>query len=531
MAPAGGAAQLSSSNLPIVVINSQGRGYILPVDSFWYDLNVSMGIIDNGPGKRNSIGDAYNNYNGEVSIRVQGSSSVAFPKRSFRFSTLNAAKQQVSVSLLGMPEHEDWVLKALYQDKSFLRDDLAFRLFNQMGHYSSRGRFVEVVIDGEYKGVYQLLEKIRRDKNRVNIAKLKPEETSGANVTGGYIIAIDKYTSADKGWYSKHKSKGDSANFFTYVYPKPDSIMPQQMAYIRDYVDHFEDALAGPDYATAEGYRKYIDVPSFVDFFIVNELARNVDGYRASTFLHKDKETALNHKLKAGPLWDFNIAFGNCTFAYGSDPHGWDYQYQFNVNFVPFWWSRLMSDSAFKNDLRCRYQELRKNILSESALNTYIDNSAAMLDEAQQRNFSKYPILNQNIPPNYNAPPGSYAGEISYLKGWLKNRLTWMDTQLNGPCAVPLQETLDKTGEMAAYPNPFLERFRIAYKSTEGMNARVELLDLTGNRVMLVSEGKRREGVTEEEVVAWQLPAGYYFLKVTLNDKAYFSKVIKTVSR
>src|SRR5688572_8992621 len=114
------AQAFSSSNLPIIVISSAGKGHTVPVDSFWYDLIVNMGVIDNGPGKRNNVTDPYNNYNGDVELRVQGSSSVGFPKRSFRISTLNALHQQNSVSLLGMPAHEDWILKALYQDKSFL---------------------------------------------------------------------------------------------------------------------------------------------------------------------------------------------------------------------------------------------------------------------------------------------------------------------------------------------------------------------------------------------------------------------------
>jgi hypothetical protein len=529
-APELAAQAFSSSNLPIVVISSAGRGYNLPVDSFWYDTRVSMGIIDNGPGKRNAVNDPQNNFSGEIEIRVQGSSSVGFPKRSFRISTLNAMHQQAPVSLLGMPAHEDWVLKALYQDKTFLRDDLAFRIHNQMGHYSSRSRFVEVVIDGEYKGVYQLLEKIRRDKSRVDISRLTPGETQGDDVSGGYIVSLDKFVPGqDVGWYSKYKSNasGDSANYFLFYYPKPDSIAPLQMLYIKGYFDQFEDALSSPTFTNSEGYRKYIDVASFIDVFIVNELSRNIDGYRASTFFYKDKSSKPDSKLKAGPLWDFNIAFGNSSFSGGSDPYWWAYLENYHVNFVPFWWKKFMSDSSFRNDLRCRYKQLRTNVLSEAALFQYIDQMALTLDEAQQRNYQKYPILGQNVPPNFNPPPGSYAGEIAYLKWWLHERLTWMDTQLSGPCVLPVQKTLDAPGELTAFPNPFKDRFSVAYKTTKDMRVKLELLDVTGKPVKVISEGIRKEGISQDEAEVSELPEGYYTLKMRLNEDTYFMKLIK----
>jgi hypothetical protein len=524
------AQQFTSSNLPIVVLSGQAKGHTIPVDSFWFDQVVFMGVIDNGPGKRNNITDPYNVYNGDVVIRVQGSSTVGFPKRSFRVSTVNPAGQQTPASLLGMPAHEDWVFKALYQDRSFLRDDLAFRIFNQMGHYSSRSRFFELVIDGEYKGVYHLLEKIRRDTYRVDIPKTEPVDNAGDELTGGYIFALDKYVSGvDRGWYSKHKSHGELSNYFLFYYPNGDTITPQQASYIMDYVDRFENAVASPQYTTAEGYRKYIDVPSFIDFFIINELSRNVDAYRASTYIHKHQSSNRGGKLTAGPIWDYNLGFGNCTESFGADPVGWNYPMAYEQNHIPFWWKRFMSDSSFVMDLRCRYRDLRKNVLSEAALFRYIDDMAAYFNEAQQRNFTKYPILNTNIPPNYGTPPGSYAGEIAYLKWWLHERIKWMDGQLSGPCvAAAVVEDLMEGDKVAAYPNPFHENFSIAYKTTEGMTARLELLNLVGSTVMVISDEKKKEGISQEQVNAGSLPAGYYVLKISLNDQTYYRKVIKT---
>jgi hypothetical protein len=525
------AQAFSSSNLPILVLNK--REPWQQIDSSWdgFEIIVSMGIIDNGPGKRNNLTDAFNNYNGAVSIKVQGSSSVGFPKRSFRITTVDAANQGVAVPLLGMPAHEDWVLKALYQDKSLIRDDLAFHIFNQMGHYSSRSRFVEVVIDGDYRGVYQLLEKIKRDKDRVNISKLKPTENSGDDLTGGYIISLDKFVpGVDKGWYSKYKSNAtnDSANFFLYYYPKPDSITPQQMGYIKDYFDKFEDALASETYSGAvAGYRRYIDVRSFVDVFIVNELSRNVDGYRASTFFHKDKESQPNNKLNAGPIWDFNIAFGNATYNFGTDPYWWAYDQYALTNFVPWWWKRFMSDSLFRNDLRCRYHDLRTNILQETELNNYIGQMAQYLQEAQGRNFARYPILGQVIYPNPSPAPTTWDGELAYLKWWLHERLGWMDKMLAGTC-VQVSEQSKKQDELIAYPNPFNDRVTVGFTATKGMSVKIEVINLLGSTVAVLFQGVKDEGPYEEYADTSTLPEGTYILRINMNGEVQYRKMIKT---
>jgi len=524
------AQAFSSSNLPIVVLNK--RESWQQIDSSWdgFEIIVSMGIIDNGPGQRNNLSDPFNNYNGGVSIKVQGSSSVAFPKRSFRITTVNAANQGTDVSLLGMPAHEDWVLKALYQDKSLLRDDLAFHLFNQMGHYSSRSRFVEVVIDGDYRGIYQLLEKVKRGQDRVNISKLKPTENSGDDLTGGYIVSLDKFQPGiDKGWYSKYKSNAtnDSANFFLYYYPKPDSITPQQMSYIKDYFDKFEDVLASETYSGAvAGYRRYIDVKSFVDVFIINELSRNVDGYRASTFFYKDKESMPDHKLKAGPIWDFNIAFGNASYNFGNDPYWWAYDQYALTNFVPWWWKRFNSDSLFRNDLRCRYHDLRTNVLDENELNNYITQMAQYLQEGQGRNFARYPILGQVIYPNPSPAPATWDGELAYLRWWLHERLGWMDKMLAGTC-VQVQEEVKKEEELLAYPNPFNERVMVGFKASKGMSVKIEVMNLLGNTVAVLFQGVKEEGPYEEYADTSTLPEGTYIMRISMNGDVQYRKMIK----
>lgn len=523
------AQTFTSGNLPIVVLTKTEPWQL--IDSAWdgFEIVVHMGIIDNGAGNRNHLSDPYNNYNGLVKLKVQGSSSVAFPKRSFRLTTLNGLRQDTDASLLGMPAHEDWVLKALYQDKSLIRDDLAFRIYNQMGHYSSRSRFCEVVVDGDYRGVYQLLEKVKRGKDRVNISKLRPEETTGDDLTGGYIISLDKYTPADQGWHSRYRSNatGDSSNYFLYYYPKPDSMPAEQKAYIKNYFDRFEEALASESYASPiAGYRQFIDLRSFVDNFIINELSRNVDGYRASTFFFKDKESSANNKLQAGPIWDFNIAFGNASYNHGNDPYWWAHDQFALSNFVPWWWKRFMTDSIFKNELRCRYMELRGNILSEQSLYSYIDSKAAELNEAQARNFTRYPILGQVIYPNPAPAPATWESELAYLKWWLHERLLWMDNMINGNC-ITAPDAQQQPLDLQGYPNPFYGKFSVGYKASKNMHVKIELLDMVGHPAMMIYEGVRDEGSYEETANTARLPAGNYLMKVSLNGTVHYRKLFK----
>ncbi len=176
----------SSSNLPIVVINTSGQ----PIDNVNNNKYVVwMGIIDNGIGNRNNLSDPFNGYSGNVEIQLHGSSTLYLPKKSYGITTLDASKQKKDVSIFGFPIEHDWVLKGLYQDKTFLRDDLVFKMFIEMGHYSSHSKFFELVVDGDYRGVYEAEEKVKRDSSRVNISKLKLTDIMGDKLTGGYIIA------------------------------------------------------------------------------------------------------------------------------------------------------------------------------------------------------------------------------------------------------------------------------------------------------------------------------------------------------
>ena len=421
----------TSSNLPIVIINTNNQNIL---DSA--RIICDMGIIDNGFGNLNTIGDTFNGYDGKISIEYRGSSSQSFPKKPYGFETQDSLGNNNNVSLLGMPIENDWILYAPYMDKSLMRNFLTFDLGRKMGKYCSRTVYCELVINGDYQGVYILMEKIKRDKNRVDIAALDSDDLNGDSLTGGYIVKIDKFTGSGGGsWLSNFPNLGGGSTFIQYHYPEGATLHPLQKNYIENFVDSFEYALAGPNFNDSLiGYLKYIDVNSFIDLYIINELSRNVDGYRLSTYMYKDRDDN-GGKLTMGPLWDYNLAFGNANFCNGGITSGWEIDDggQGCAWNNPFWFERLLDDTNYVNKLKCRWEYLRDNSFHEDSIFNFIDSTALYIDHASQRNFQKWDILGTYVWPNYYVG-NTYQDEINFLKNWIGDRLVWIDTNLLGNC-------------------------------------------------------------------------------------------------
>ncbi|MBK6964645.1 MAG: CotH kinase family protein [Bacteroidales bacterium] len=505
----------TSSNLPIVLIDTYGQD--IPDDP---KIQVGMKVIDNGPGQRNYITDTpvYDAYAG---IEIRGSSSQMFPKKSYGFETWDESGEELKVSLLGMPEETDWILNANYTDKTFCRNTLAYKVSWNMGHYSTRHEHVEVVINGIYKGVYIFSEKIKRDANRVDIAKLKPDENSGDPLTGGYIFKIDKPTGSGggEGWESDFPppANPDRSIFFQYEYPKADEITLQQKEYISDYVNTFETTLAGPDFDDPEnGFRKYADEGTFIDYFIVNEISKNVDGYRLSTFLYKERES-LGGKLRIGPVWDYDIAWHNANYYGGEEYTGWSYEFPYpDDNWqVPFWWSRMLEDSTFANNLKCRWTFLRDDLLSDAWFDQYIDSIAQVLDESQQRNFTIWPILGTYVWPNPWPYPQTYAEEISVLKNWIHQRMSWLDANLPGTCYSVGTEQLveDQTG-LSVFPNPAWNSISVFYTSKSTQDVFLSISDPSGRVFLLETVNFSPDGKIEWRPDITRLKPGIWFISV-----------------
>ena len=411
----------TESNLPIISINTFGEN--IPDEP---RINAQMGIINNNSGT-NNIEDDFNDYNGRITIEKRGNSSQEQEKSPYRFETIDDNGENNNVKLLGLPEENDWILYAPWSDKSLMRNVLIYSLSNDMGRYAPRSEFVELYLNNEYRGVYVLMEKIKRDKNRVAISSLDPNSNFGDNLTGGYILKFDWAETGDNngGFFSLIDGMR-----YNYHYPKPDEISSEQESYIQSYINSYENIMNSNKYNSEQGYSKFIDIGSFVDFIILQEISRNVDAYGLSTYIYKDKES-INNMLTAGPIWDFNHGFGNCDYYKAWETDGWNISYTYeDMDQRAFWWLKLWNDDNFKEMVKDRYKVLRRSILSTTNINTKVDQYVSELGNSVNKNFTKWPILGEYIWPNKEVFD-TYQEEIIYLKSWINNRLTWMDSELN----------------------------------------------------------------------------------------------------
>ncbi|MFY9154055.1 MAG: CotH kinase family protein [Prolixibacteraceae bacterium] len=509
----------TSSNLPIVVINTN---YMTIVDE--PKIFANMGIIWNGPGKRNNLSDPMNDYNGKIGIEIRGSSSQSFPKKSYGFETKTSELVTTDVSLLGLPEENDWILYAPYSDKTLIRNVLTFTLDASLGHYSPRCRFVELMLNGTYQGIYVLMEKIKRNKNRVDIAKLTALDNSGEELTGGYILKIDKSTGTGASGWSSDYSNDFGRTFYQIDYPKADVVTYSQKSYIQDYVRNMEKSLYQEKYSGPGSYHDYLNDSSFIDFMIVNELAKNVDGYRISSYLYKGKNELLN----CGPTWDYNLAYGNADYYDGWTTNGFQYEAYLGNDYWqnPFWWSKLIKDPAYSGNLKRRWSSIRKKEYSNARITFVIDSLVNLLSEAQVRNFFKWPVLGKYVWPNYYIG-SSYNSEVVWMKNWILNRLSFLDRQW--PYDFTGTENLSVSNSASVFPNPFTDVLSIHMNSSVNLSAFAEIRNANGsvlrNERIEIQNGLARIEFPERQ----KLQPGLYLLKITASGQVLLNeKIIKS---
>jgi len=523
-----GPAEFTSSNLPIVVINTNGQ--IIQDDP---KIAAGLKIYNNGPGNRNYTTDAPE-FDGLCGIEIRGSSSQSFPKKSYGFESWDAQGNSIDTSFLGMPSESDWILNANYSDKSFLRNVMAYQVWQNMGHYGTRYQFVEVILNGQYKGIYIFSEKIKRDKNRLNIAKLSTTQNSGDDVTGGYIFKIDKQTgSGGSGWNSSYLpsvSSNGQKIFFQYEYPKEDDITTQQKIYMQGNVYTFETALKSATFADQQnGFRKHAAENTFIDYFLVNELSKNVDGYRISTFMNKERDSK-GGKIRMGPVWDYDIAWHNADYCEGDLYTGWAYQFPCFDDYwqVPFWWSRLLEDPMYVNNLACRWQNLRLTTLSNAWFDNYIDSISGQLMEAQQRNFTQWPILGTYVWPNPRPYATTYSGEVSNLKTWMHNRLSWLDSNMPGNCDESYGIVENETeNRFIIYPNPVSDILNIVFRFSQRSAIEIASINQQGAILAITQTVPGSSGEWLETLDVSSFKPGVYLLRIALDGKIYTKRFIK----
>lgn len=510
------------SPLPIVLINTNGK--YIPDEP---KIEGTMGIIWNGNGVLNLSTGAPNEFFGNIAIERRGQTSLhLFPKNGYAIETKDEDGIDKDVSFLNFPEEEDWILHGPYSDKTLIRNVLAMHMARSIGQYASRTRLVELMINEQYEGVYVMMERIKRDKNRVDIAKLNPEEIEGDDLTGGYIFKLDK---GAPDWFSQY----DIAQFpgqklrFQYVSPNDDNLQPQQKNYIKAYVDSFEIAMKFPEVGYGgKRYDEYIDLTSFADHFILSELTKNVDAYRISTYMHKDKDSN-GGRIKAGPVWDFNLAFGNADYCNMDTHYGWVYHLHCDT-YNPFWWGNMFQDAAFVNIANCRWNQWSKGPLSIDSLHAFIDEKAALLAPVVERNFQRWPILDKWIWPNPQVR-NSYEAEIIYLKNFLQARAWWLTQNMFGTCLTntdSLEEGIKTI--IQVNPNPFTNELWIQFDLLKSGKVIIELHDALGRKVIDYPFDQLSAGTQILPLkVADKLQKGMYILSIKLEDSVIgMNKVI-----
>jgi hypothetical protein len=404
----------TDSNLPIVIITTD-NGAEIPDEP---KILGTMKIIQRPDGTRNYMTDANNNefldYSGTIGIETRGSSSQILPKKPYGIDTLeDDGIEDNSVKLLGMAKENDWILNSFAFDDSMMRDYISYEMTRKMGQYAANLRYCEVVLNGEYIGLYALSEKIKRDGDRVDIAKLKDDENSFPQITGGYLMQTDRPSDEDpNAWHN---------NGAGYIHEKPNSadITTAQSAYIETVFRALDDNATNAD--ITNGYPAIIDVPSFIDYMLIAEITSNVDAYALSTYYHKDR----GGKLRAGPVWDYNLTYGNDLFDTFSEYYDrshtdvWQFRYS---NVGAYFWGDLFDNPTFKCYASKRFNEVTNTgaPLNYEAISDLMDTTVALISEALVRENEKWNTIED------------FSGEITAMKSWIQERIEWMTNNL-GP--------------------------------------------------------------------------------------------------
>jgi hypothetical protein len=488
-----------------------------------------MRLVAHENGVLNHETDAPNAYNGNIGIELRGNYSASLPQVPYAFELRDTAQNQRDTALLGMPKEHDWCLLATYNDKVFMRNSLAYQLSSAMNHAAPRTRYCELLLNGQYMGIFVLSETIKRGKNRIDIAKNDTTNNTSQGLTGGYIFKNDLYN--NNGWLSNFHPI-DVPNYdvhLIYTYPKATTITVPQKNYIADFINNYETVLYSNNFRDpVNGYRKFIDTRSFIDYFIIQELSRNNDGFKKSSYFHKNRDT-IDGKLKAGPVWDFDWAWKNineCSQFSATDGSGWSYKVNECGPDAPSnaWNVRLLQDTTYANELHCRWQEVRQNLLDTVFLNHYIDSTSAYLYDAQLRHYLRWQHMGQNTgAPEVTNQPATFTGCITQFKDWIATRITWLDANMPGrPCALVATNKPLLPSEIQVFPNPANDKITIKLAENMLRNVELSLYDITG-KLVFYTASPSNEYLT---VNVASLPNGCYNLTVKTPENVVKTHII-----
>lgn len=490
---------VDSSKLPIVKVFTDEFG----IDNCDKKVTAHMQIIHNAQGLYNYYTDVPSAYDGPIGIEPRGQSSLGWAKKNYSVETRDADGNDTSVVLLGMPAENDWVFHGPLADRSLIRNALAYHLSNSIGQYAPRTQFCELFLNDEYLGVYVCIEKIKRDKHRVDIEKLPA--TATVNVTGGYILKYDKDTYGNIG----------------IVYPADDEITQIQTDYITGFMLQFQRSLHDSVLLTERGYKKYIDIPSYLDFTIINELAKNPDAFLNSTYMHKNSDD-FDSKLHYGPVWDFDLAFGNSNFQNAMSTNGWQFSQSTNGKLQH---KKIFKDTAMVRQFNERWEYLRNNELRTEKLISDIDSMVAYLGPAIERNKQAWMLENHYILNLWGFNVSlTYEEDIATMKQWLTERTAWMDENISKiyypynykPTDIATFEKLENSAFV--YPNPCSEFICVNYTLELPTHVIIRIQNILGETIYNETNNHANAGTYSQVFPLQSVPNGTYIVSILANN-------------
>lgn len=398
------------TNLPLVVINTAGNAEI---ESKEYEITSTVYVIGED--------GTYLHTDRKTGVRGRGNASWQFPKKPYRL------KFDKKVKLLGAPaKAKKWTLINNYGDKSLLRNILAFEISRRVGlEYTPFCQPVDVVLNGEYRGCYQLCDQIEVDEGRVDITEMEPSDNADEALTGGYLIEIDAYAEGEASYFWSKRGIP-----VTIKSPDDEDITQRQADYIEDHFNRMEQSVLGTP-SNRDDFTKYLDLDSFLRHFIVGELSGNTDTYW-SVYMSKERGS---DQFKTGPVWDFDIAFDNDNRTYPVNNRH-DFVYADGGSLAGGSNMKQFVNQIIKNNIHARehlaelWSEVRESgAISAESLTEFIDQTAKELQASQRLNFLRWRILDQKVHMNPQAL-GSYEAEVGTVRSFIKGRIPFMDQRI-----------------------------------------------------------------------------------------------------
>nr|AIS85912.1 cellulose-binding family II [Verrucosispora sp. MS100047] len=440
----------TAHDLPVILIDSYGAGR--PQRDYF---DAATMIFEPGGGSTSLA--AAPTVATRAGFRLRGQSSSSFDKTPYRIEFWDNDDDDADYPVLGMPADSDWVLRGPFTDKALIREAFVYDLGREMGLPAPRYAFAEFYLNtdagpvgaDDYMGVYMIVETIKNSKNRLDLKQLRADDRTLPRITGGYIFKFE--------WMAAEEPTlpctGPAATCWNYLeVADPSPLQPEQRDWLRNHIQEFHNVLRAPNFADpTTGYRAYIDVDSFIDQLIVNELSREMDSYVRSAYFYKDRDT----KIFAGPLWDYDLSFGVGGYFANDQTSGWQHQ-QGRQPLANDWFTQLLRDPAFVNQVRLRWQTLRRGPLSDAALQSRLNALSAPLTNAAQRNFQRWPNLSTRMIGPFITPTApTWQGQVQYLRDWMLRRAAWLDSTAGwgGPTTTP-PPTTPPPGPTTPPPGP-----------------------------------------------------------------------------